>query len=232
MNTFLLPNRKLEQIIFDARLKTINSQLRVNVADLVVQALQEQGFSLASSAYTDYDLRLGYGARLTNIEGNEVVVQVSPTGSGIGENELQIRSLDSEVKTEHELQRRWQEVSQSLAGYGMEVGRFERLKVPQQSLRSGRQIRERGEKLQTVEKEQYNKWELSGSSKHFGRTPRGVSIFFMGKASMMSSSPTIPANKILRLLCTLSFDRQDMIELHLSVPTNRCISWMISPISR
>jgi hypothetical protein len=145
-------HRKLEQIIFDARIKTINSQLRVNVADLVVQALQEQGFSLASSAYNDYDLRLGYGARLTNIEGNEVVVQVSPTGSGIGENELQIRSLDSEVKTEHELQRRWQEVSQSLAGYGMEVGRFERLNVPQQSPRSGRLIRERGEKLQISKK--------------------------------------------------------------------------------
>lgn len=145
-------HRKLEQIIFDARLKTINSQLRVNVADLVVQALQEQGFSLSSSAYNDYDLRQGYGARLTNIEGSEVIVQVSPTGTGIGENELQIRSLDSEVKTEHELQRRWQEVSQSLASFGMEVGRYERLKVPQPSSRSGRLIRERGEKLQISNK--------------------------------------------------------------------------------
>jgi hypothetical protein len=91
---------------------------------------------LSSSAYEEYDLRSGYGARLTNIEGNEVVVQVSPAGTEIGANELQIQSLDAEQKTEHELRRRWQEISQSLDGYGVHVGQYEQLDLPQRQSRS------------------------------------------------------------------------------------------------
>lgn len=136
-------HRRLKEVVLDARIKTINSQLRINVADLVVQALEEQGFSLASSAYNDYDLRNSFGARLTNIEGSEVIVQVSPTGSEIGANELQIQSLDAEVKTEHELRSRWNEISRSLGGYGIQVGSFERLDSPRQRTRKGSLPQER-----------------------------------------------------------------------------------------
>lgn len=139
--------RRLEQTIAEARVSTINSQLRVNVADLIVQALQQQGFSLASCAYNDYDLRLGYGAMLTNIEGNEVLVQVTPNGTGVGENELHIQSLDAEEKTQHELTRRWQEVSQSLAGYGIEVGQYESLELHRQTKPPRQVTRERRGRL-------------------------------------------------------------------------------------
>ncbi|MBE0696018.1 MAG: hypothetical protein IH586_03755 [Anaerolineaceae bacterium] len=128
-------HQQLEGSILDSRVKTINSQLRINVADLVVQALQEQGFALSSSAYNNYDLRQGFGARLSNLEGNEVIIQVSPTGESIGENELQIRSLDSEERTEHELQKRWQEIDNSLRSFGVNVGDYERLDVPRRSNR-------------------------------------------------------------------------------------------------
>jgi hypothetical protein len=140
--------QKLERTILDARVKAINSQLRINVADLIVQALQQQGFSLASSAYNDYDLRLGYGARLTNIEGNEVIVQLTPNGTGIGENELHIQSYDSEEKTEHELHRRWQEMSQSLICYGIEVGHYEKLDLPRRAPRPSQGIHERRSQYQ------------------------------------------------------------------------------------
>jgi hypothetical protein len=126
-------HQKLENAVIDARIKTINSQLRINVADLVVQALQEQGFALSACAYHADDQRQGYGARLTNPEGNEVIVQVSPSGEAVGENELQIQSLDSEDRTEHELERRWQEINQSLRRCGVDVGAYERLDVPKRS---------------------------------------------------------------------------------------------------
>jgi hypothetical protein len=130
-NTIPELHQQLENTIIDARIHTINSQLRINVADLVVQALQEQGFTLSACAYNEYDLRQGYGARLTNLDGSEVIVQVTPAGDAVGENELQIRSLDSEERTEHELQRRWQEINQSLQMYGVDVGAYERLDIPQ-----------------------------------------------------------------------------------------------------
>ena len=90
----------------------------------MVQALQEQGFSLQASEYESRDMRNAYEARLLNLEGNEVVVQVAPTGSQLGANELHLQSYDREVRTEHELQRRWYEVSRSLSQYGLEVGPF------------------------------------------------------------------------------------------------------------
>jgi hypothetical protein len=126
-------HQKLGNAVIDARVKTINSQLRINVADLVVQALQEQGFTLAACAYAEDDQRQGYGARLSNLEGNEVIIQVSPSGEAVGENELQIQSLDAEERTEHELERRWQEINQSLRHCGVDVGAYERLDAPRRS---------------------------------------------------------------------------------------------------
>lgn len=116
----------LEDIILQARISALNSQLRINIADLVVQSLRDQGFALETSQYEGDDMRNAYGARLVNLEGSEVVVQVAPTGPELGENELHLQSLDKEDRTDHELQRRWYEVSQSLASYGLNVGAYVR----------------------------------------------------------------------------------------------------------
>jgi hypothetical protein len=120
----------LESLVLDARIKTINSQLRINVADLVIQALQNQGFALDMSAYQANDMRLGYGAQLRNVEGNEVIVSVSPNGDHLGENELQVQSIDAEEKTEHELLGRWQEIQTSLTHFGVAVGQVEQQRLP------------------------------------------------------------------------------------------------------
>lgn len=42
-------HQTLERIVLDARIAALNSQLRINIADLVVQALREQGFSLSNA---------------------------------------------------------------------------------------------------------------------------------------------------------------------------------------
>ena len=127
----------LEDIISEARVSALNSQLRVNIADLVVKALHDQGFHLENSTYESHDARMAYQARLMNLRGNEVVVQVVPTGTELGENELQLESLDQTVRTEHQLSQRWDEVQRSLSRYGLQVGRVAREASGEYAARSG-----------------------------------------------------------------------------------------------
>lgn len=112
----------LETIIADAHVSALNSQIRINIADLVVKSLHAQGFHLENATYESADERLAYQARLINLRGNEVVVQVAPYGHDLGENELHLESLDRAVKTEHQLVQRWSEVQRSLSRYGLSVG--------------------------------------------------------------------------------------------------------------
>jgi hypothetical protein len=119
--------KELEDLVVAGRISVINSQLRINIADLVVQALQEQGFILAQAEYADQDMRMSFGARMLNMEGNQVIIQVAPTGEKLGENELHLQSMDSEQRTEHELEQRWYEISRSLNHFGVEVGQYTRL---------------------------------------------------------------------------------------------------------
>jgi hypothetical protein len=119
--------KELEEIVVSGRINVLNSQLRINLADLVVQALQEQGFILDQAEYIDQDMRTAYGAHMLNPEGNQVFVQIAPVGKRLGENKLHLQSMDSEVRTEHELERRWYEISRSLRDYGVEVGQYTRM---------------------------------------------------------------------------------------------------------
>ncbi len=120
----------LEDAVLFARVSTLNAQLRINIADLVIQALQEQGFALEAGDYASADVHNAYEARLMNLEGCEVIVQVAPTGEALGDNELHLQSLDREERSEYELQQRWFEISQSLSAFGLEVGNFVREDAP------------------------------------------------------------------------------------------------------
>ena len=113
--------QSLEESVLEARIGAINSQMRINIADLVVQALQEQGFRLEEGSYHGVDMRQSYAAHLRNYEGSEVEVQVAPYGHGLGENELHLKSLDEKFRTEHELLQRWREINRSLARRGLSV---------------------------------------------------------------------------------------------------------------
>ncbi len=122
--------KSLGDILLDARVNALNSQLRINIADLVIRALQEQGFAETDYHYDAEDQRNSYGVKMQNLAGNEVLVQVDPVGQAVGENELHLQSLDREERTEHELQQRWQEISRSLAAYGLRVGQYVREDAP------------------------------------------------------------------------------------------------------
>ncbi|MCJ7624555.1 MAG: hypothetical protein MUO76_13720 [Anaerolineaceae bacterium] len=112
----------LEDIITRARMDVISSQMRINIADLVIGALSEQGFVPENSGYSKADMRASFYASVRNLEGSEIVIQVEPI-EGIGNrNELHLHSLDREGKTHHELRQRSKEISRSLQKYGLQVG--------------------------------------------------------------------------------------------------------------
>ncbi len=113
---------ELDKLVVDARLAALTSQVRINIADLVVQALEQQGFVLQASNYSNNDQRKAYSARVQNLEGNEVIIQVMPVPGDAGKNELQLHSLDKDQRTEHELRQRSQEISRTLNEHGLVVG--------------------------------------------------------------------------------------------------------------
>jgi hypothetical protein len=128
-----IPNleQQIDQLIYQARLAALNSQLRINIADLVIQALEVQGFTLQDSAYRNLDYHHDYQANLTNYDGSQVLVEVIPTQQGQGQNELHIHSLDQLKRTPYELRRRSLEINRTLQAFGLHTGALEVLPEPQ-----------------------------------------------------------------------------------------------------
>jgi hypothetical protein len=117
----------IPHVVFHARLAVISSQVRYNIAELVVAALHEQGYSLEESTYQANDLRGNYEIRLGNFEGSEIVVSLAPNGSDPIAHELDIAFLDSEPRTSHEMRQRAGELSSSLNAFGLQLSRLQEL---------------------------------------------------------------------------------------------------------
>jgi len=120
-----LPNlkEKLQQSIYWARRNVLASQIRYNIASRVVQALGEQGFILTSGSYARSDQRGLYQVHLSHIDGSEVIVDVKEIEDEMSASQLDLESLDANVRSEHELRQRAYEVARSLRQYGLQVGR-------------------------------------------------------------------------------------------------------------
>ncbi len=115
--------KELDNLIHQARWEVVNSQIRINIADLALQALEKQGFVMNEGGYVNNDMRKTYFASMRNIEGSEVVIYVDPGRENT--NALVIDSKDQIPRTEHELRKRFQEISQTLLQYGLKVGPME-----------------------------------------------------------------------------------------------------------
>ena len=108
--------KRLEALIYEARLNALNSQLRMNIAERALQALENHGFTLSESGYKDGDMRSSFTACLDNPDGSQVTIQVLPTDSPVQDlaNELVIETRHAELKTEQEVHLQWQELRRSL----------------------------------------------------------------------------------------------------------------------
>ncbi|OGO62443.1 MAG: hypothetical protein A2030_02230 [Chloroflexi bacterium RBG_19FT_COMBO_50_10] len=113
---------KIAEFVFNARMKVINAQLRMNIAEIVVQALSGQGYALDTSYFLTGDEREPYQANLTNYEGSQIVIKVDPIPDLEGGNELHLYTSDAQDKTSHELKQRALEIRRALQSSGLDVG--------------------------------------------------------------------------------------------------------------
>lgn len=112
---------QLVGIITDARKAALSAQLRINIAEIVVRALEGQGFALLSGQYEEGEMKNAFSARLCSLDGSEVSVRVVPSAINSGSNELYLNNRDAEERTDHELNQRALEITRSLRTYGLKV---------------------------------------------------------------------------------------------------------------
>jgi len=122
-----LEERAKENLV-NARWEVINSQLRINIADLVIQALRRQGFSAFTADYTGGDMRTSFATRLKDLEGNEIEVHVTPSRYQQGESNLHLLNIDRNQRTEREIMQRTREVTSMLSKYGLNITSLKQLK--------------------------------------------------------------------------------------------------------
>jgi hypothetical protein len=113
---------EFSEMVYKTRLNALHSQIRVNIADIVINALKDQGYSLEYNEYHHHDMRQGYKLKAVNIAGSEVVVSIDPMPEESGKNSLDIKMKDPEPRTEHELRQRSKEITKALGVYGLHVG--------------------------------------------------------------------------------------------------------------
>ena len=108
-------------LVHQARMAVLSSQLRINIADLVVQSLEAQHFVFSEGHYDAEDMRRAYSASLKNLAGEEVVIQVHPRAADNLENDLHIISLDRSQSTEYDFRKRFLEIQNNLNESGLVV---------------------------------------------------------------------------------------------------------------
>ncbi len=118
----VLPEKQhaLSDLVGDARMAALSSQLRLNIADIVVRALFGQGYALTEASYSGSE-KDGFFARVIDRSGSEIVVQVDPEGAATPENRLHLIASDRQPRTQHELRQRAREIQRSLQQTGLLV---------------------------------------------------------------------------------------------------------------
>ena len=114
--------KEFNEIIYKARMEVIYSQIQINIADISIQALKNQGFQVAKHGFMENDMRKPYFVTLQNIEGSLVTININPIRSLEVANNLVIKSHDATLRTESELRSRSREIVRSLNQFGLQVG--------------------------------------------------------------------------------------------------------------
>lgn len=120
-HTIPLFREAFSEIILEARQNSINSQIKINVAYLAMKALEKHGFSLKQAQYKNGDMRDAFSAELSDEDGSNIILQITPNKVN-NSNNLIVETLDDSIHTEDEFMRRWEEINISLEQAGVQVG--------------------------------------------------------------------------------------------------------------
>ena len=126
LSTETIPHfrKAFNEIIFEARQNSINSQIKINVAYLAMIALEKHGFSLKQANYTNDDMRDSFSAQLSDEDGSNIILQITPNKVS-NTNTLSIDTIDDTIHTEDEFMQRWQVINSTLKEAGVEVGQVQ-----------------------------------------------------------------------------------------------------------
>jgi myosin heavy subunit len=111
--------QRLGDVVQRAHMRLYASQLRVNVADVVAQALDLAGYQVEDHLYELMDRRRTFFAKLQHPNGNEIVVSVAPSTDESGQCVLRLLSYDYDTASQAELDERTRAVTRQLETRGL-----------------------------------------------------------------------------------------------------------------
>jgi hypothetical protein len=116
-------DERLTSIVTTAQARLIASQVRVNLAELVVSTLEETaGYSWEGQAlYAGQDERRAFYSKLRHLDSSEIVVEVAPDDNGKSCT-LRILSYETDLHDEEERVHRAHAIADTLRAHGLEAG--------------------------------------------------------------------------------------------------------------
>ena len=116
---------EFDGIVYRVRYCAINSQLRVNIADMAVHVLGQQGFISDKNGYLENDQRNRYITELVNIDGSRITIQVDPIDDLETTNDIVMLTEDITPKFQPEIRNRANLILRSLQEWGLHVGQIQ-----------------------------------------------------------------------------------------------------------
>jgi hypothetical protein len=114
--------QRLVDVVDRAGRRQLASQVRVNLADLVAQTLDETaGYQLVDNSYAANDEREPFYVKLRQVNGNEIVVEVAPESEDSGRSILRMFSFDQDTASLTERRQRSLVVARNLRENGIPV---------------------------------------------------------------------------------------------------------------
>jgi hypothetical protein len=113
---------RLADLVQAAKMRQLASQLRVNIADTIVDNLIDNNYELVDGTYAGEDYRGAFFAKVTHLDGSEVVVIVEPTQHDDVSSLVRIESFDTDTASEEIRQNRARELAAGLRRSGLDVG--------------------------------------------------------------------------------------------------------------
>lgn len=139
---------QLEAIIEQARLALLSSQMRAEMADIVVSSLSDLGYTLVDpqtdAIYEGDDQRKAYVVKVKNLAGDEVVTVISPEKE-FGTNSISINAFSDILVDETAAQQNAKAVFESLEASGIQgLGQFQCKSKAKSEYRNLKEIKQRG----------------------------------------------------------------------------------------
>ncbi len=134
------------ELVYQARMAVINSQMRMNIASLAMKALKTQGYQIEQAGYEEEDMRGEYRVQMMDIEGSRIVIKVEPKPGAVADTELHVYANDQAKRTPHEMRQRAREIERSLSGAGLMLGELTQEETGTQHRRAIRESAEQNRK--------------------------------------------------------------------------------------